>query len=592
MQPWWWSSVSTKRRITSISILEEVDVVSCRQGAKQIAAWLGLSALEQIRLATSVSELARNVYQYAGSGVFHFDLRCDARGLVTGICFDAVDQGNGIAEIAQILDGSYISPTGMGVGLRGAQRLMDEFDIDTGSQGTRISACKAVYPPRPLPSEQSIQQIRRQLQSEGAADPYVELQVRGSELLLTSAELQSKQKELEATNQELENTNKGVVALYSELEKASSELKDASEARSRFFSNMTHEFRTPINIIENISKLLLSGVDGALNTEQNKQVRFIADAASDLSGLVNELLDLAEAESGRMEVLAERFELSGFLEQLRQFTGALAMRYPQLGWTIHEPAFDLPLETDRNRLFQIMRNLITNAFKYTREGSVSVRCFQPDEHTLEFVVEDTGVGISVENQARIFEEFARIRAPGLQVHGNGLGLPLALRLANLLKGDISLSSEPGRGSRFHVQVAREYNQRQPALISLAGTTILVIDDSAADRYLINHLLQPFEPVIIEADCASASIDKLHAVRPDIIILDLDLPDISGEDLLESMDWSMHARVLVNTAKQMADGERARLGSRCQAILDKSQPNHAETLLHHVQRLAGRYHDAK
>ncbi|MGA4635749.1 ATP-binding protein [Pseudomonas solani] len=582
---------SEKRRITSVSIINEVDVVSCRQSAKQIAAWLGLSPLEQIRLATSVSELARNVYQYAGGGVFNFDLHLDSRGLVKGICFDALDKGGGIPHIDRILDGSYISPTGMGVGLRGAQRLMDEFQIDTSTRGTHIRACKTVHPPRPLPDEHSIQQIRRQLQAEGAADPYLELQVRGSELLLTTAELQGKQQELEATNLELENTNKGVVALYSELEKASSELKDASEARSRFFSNMTHEFRTPINIIENISKLLLSGVDGTLNTEQHKQMRFIADAASDLSELVNELLDLAETESGRMEVVPERFQLSDFLDQLRQFTGALAMRYPELTWEIAEPAFDLPLDTDRNRLFQIMRNLISNAFKYTPRGSVTLRCFQPDEDNLEFVVEDTGIGISVENQSRIFEEFARIRAPGMQVHGNGLGLPLALRLANLLKGDIHLSSEPGRGSRFHAQVAREYNQRQPVLASLAGTTILVIDDSPADRYLISHLLQPYEPVIIEAENASSSIDKLHAVRPDIIILDLDLPDISGEDLLESMDWSMHSRVLVNTAKQMNDDERALLGSRCQAILNKSHPNHAETLLHHVQRLAGRYHDA-
>ena len=490
---------------------------------------------------------------------------------------------SGIAEIAQILDGSYVSPTGMGVGLRGAQRLMDEFEIDTGSRGTRISACKAVYPPRPLPSEQSIQQIRRQLQSEGAADPYVELQVRGSELLLTSAELQSKQQELEATNQELENTNKGVVALYSELEKASSELKDASEARSRFFSNMTHEFRTPINIIENISKLLLSGVDGCSTPSRTSRCASSPMRRPISPGWSTNCWTSRKPSPGAWKCFPNASSSASSSNSCASSPGPWPCATRT--WTIHEPAFDLPLETDRNRLFQILRNLITNAFKYTREGSVSVRCFQPDEHNLEFVVEDTGVGISVENQARIFEEFARIRAPGVQVHGNGLGLPLALRLANLLKGDISLNSEPGRGSRF-VQVAREYNQRQPALVSLAGTTILVIDDSAADRYLINHLLQPFEPVIIEADCASASIDKLHAVRPDIIILDLDLPDISGEDLLESMDWSMHARVLVNTAKQMDDGERARLGSRCQAILDKSQPNHAETLLHQVQRLAG------
>jgi signal transduction histidine kinase len=583
--------VSTNRRITTVSITHEVDVVACRQSAKQIAAWLGLSNLEQIRLATSVSELARNIYQYVGSGTFHFDLRQNAKELVDAIVFEAIDQGHGILDIERILDGSYVSPTGMGVGLRGAQRLMDEFDIQTGPQGTCIRAVKSVHPPRPFPDEEKIQEIRRQLQSHGAADPYVELQVRGAELLLTSAELRGKQDELEATNLELENTNKGVVALYSELEKASQELQEASDSKSRFFSNMTHEFRTPINIIENISKLLLKGADGPLNAEQFKQVRFISSAASDLSDLVNELLDLAEAESGRMEIVPARFSLMEFIEQLRQFTGALSMRYPSIDWHILPISVDVILDTDRNRLFQIMRNLITNAFKYTPQGSVTVRCFQPAPNTIEFMVEDSGVGIDAADQARIFEEFARVRIPGLaHVQGNGLGLPLAARLAVLLKGDIELSSEVGQGSRFTARIAQQYEQRSgdPMQLDLSGITVLIIDDNDADRYLVQRLLAPYHPIVIEAESASASIDKLHAVRPDIILLDLDLPDIYGADLLDSMDWSMHSRVLVNTAKLLSDAERERLLAQCQGILIKTQPDYADTLLYNVQRLAGSY----
>jgi signal transduction histidine kinase len=583
--------VTQLRRITTVSIHHEVDVVTCRQSAKKIAAWLGLSNLEQIRLATSVSELARNIYQYVGAGLFHFDLRKDSNGRVDAIGFEAVDQGTGISDIERILNGSYVSPTGMGAGLRGAQRLMDEFDLQTGTGGTCIRALKAVYPPRPFPNEAQIQDIRRQLQSDGACDPYLELEVRGSELLLTSSELHNKQQELEATNLELENTNKGVVALYSELEKASHELQQASDSKSRFFSNMTHEFRTPINIIENISKLLLKGADGELNPEQTKQVRFISSAANELSELVNELLDLAEAESGRMEIAASRFSLLEFMEQLRQFTGALSMRYPSIEWQIIPIPVDVNLDTDRNRLFQILRNLITNAFKYTPQGSVSVRCFQPDRDSVEFMVEDTGVGIDQTNQARIFEEFSRVRIPGLaHVQGNGLGLPLAVRLAHLLKGEIDLRSALGQGSRFTVRIAREYQERQADLstLDLGGVTVLIIDDNEADRYLVRHLLEPYHAVIIEAHSAGASIDKLHAVRPDIILLDLDLPDIYGADLLDSMDWGMHSRVLVNTAKLLDEPERARLTTQSSAILIKTQPDYAESLLHHVQRLAGSY----
>jgi signal transduction histidine kinase len=582
------------RRIVSIEIREEVDVVTCRQSAKRIAAWLDLSQLEQIRFATSVSELARNIYQYAGQGVFLFELVENKAGQLCGLRFIAEDHGPGIAAINSILDGSYISPTGMGVGLRGAQRLMDDFEIHTSDSGTRIRGVKAIYPPRTYPSVAQFQEIREQLQSDGVADPYVELQVRGKELLLTTAELQNKQFELEATNLELENTNKGVVALYSELEKATDELRTASQSKSRFFANMTHEIRTPINIVENISKMLLKGVDGPLNPEQYKQVAFISEAASELSELVNELLDLSEAESGRIEITPVRFTLVDFVEQLRQFTGALAQRYPALAWEVLGATHDVVLETDRHRLFQIMRNLIGNAFKYTPSGKVSVRTYLPDGQSVEFLVEDTGIGIEAENHSRVFEEFLRVRTPATpQIQGTGLGLPVAQRLAHLLRGEISLDSELGRGSRFLLQIARVYDQQapEPAAIDLSGINILLIDDSEADRYLLSRLLQPYHPVIIEAVNATSSIDKLHAVRPDIIFLDLDLPDISGEDLLDSMDWSMHARVLINTSKPLAGPALEHLRRHSRAILNKSHPDYAEQVLQHVRRLAEEQRDA-
>ncbi|TLX56786.1 histidine kinase [Stutzerimonas nosocomialis] len=579
--------MSETRLLTTVSIRSEVDVVSCRQCAKQIADWLGLSKLEQIRIATSISELARNVYQYARQGGFAFYLQSNARGQLTALVIESRDKGPGIPHLDRILDGSYESSTGMGVGLAGARRLMDDFEIETSPQGTLVRVAKRVHPPRPYPSEQQTQALRDALTREGTVDPYQEIQVQGEELLLTTAELLTKQQELEATNLELETTNKGVVALYSELEKTAQELQQAGESKSRFFSNMTHEFRTPINIIENISKLLLNGVDGQLNQEQLKQVRFISDAATELSELVNELLDLAEAQSGRMDINPQRFSLVDFMQQLRQFSGALSMRYPRITWGVQVPSQDVWLNTDRNRLFQIMRNLIGNAFKYTPQGSVTVRVYQPDADNLEFLVEDTGVGIAENDQQRVFEEFCRIRSQGLtHIEGTGLGLSLAQKIATLLKGQISLTSKLGEGSRFYVQLPCEYDKRETggSEFSLVDTTILLIDDNEADRYLVIKTLAPYDPVIIEAETARASIDRLHSVRPDIILLDLDLPDISGEDMLESMDWSMHQRVIINTAKPLDADDRERLLTMCHAILDKSQVDYHEALLRSVQQL--------
>lgn len=575
--------------LLTLALRSEQDIVHCRQAAKRLAAALEWPVLEQIRLATAVSELARNIHQYAGSGHFDFALlRDDGQRLrLRGLEVRAVDQGPGIAEMDAIRAGSYRSNTGMGIGLRGAQRLFDDFDIQTSPAGTRITARK-YQAPRPFPDADLLQALTADLQGSPPPDPYQQIRLQSEELLLTNTELQLRQSELEVTNKELENTNQGVVALYSELEKATQELKEASEAKTRFFSNMTHEFRTPINIIENVAKLLASGVDGALNAEQQRQVRFISDAALELANLVSELLALAEVQSGRLTIVPQPFPLGPFVDRLEQFAAALAPRYPQVSFSVAPPPAEVLLDTDESRLFQVLRNLISNAFKYTPRGQVRIQVFQPDDASLEFLVEDSGIGIAAADQQKIFEEFERIRSPHLtHIEGTGLGLPLAQRLAVLLRGELSLDSEVGRGSRFTLRLPRHYANHRAAEPEpdLSGLTVLVIEDNEGDRYLVRRTLERLNPVLLEADSARSSLDRLNAVRPDIIILDLDLPDINGEDLLASMDWSMHRRVLINTAQPLDEAGRQRLQDYCHAILFKHAPDHAERLLAEVCALA-------
>lgn len=573
--------------LLTLALHSEQDIVHCRQAAKRLAAALEWPALEQIRLATAVSELARNIHQYAGSGHFDFALLRGEDQRLRGLEVRAVDQGPGIAEMEAIRAGSYRSSTGMGIGLRGAQRLFDDFDIQTSPAGTSITARK-YQAPRPFPAAELLQALTAELQGSPPPDPYQQIRLQSEELLLTNTELQVRQTELEVTNKELENTNQGVVALYSELEKATQELKEASEAKTRFFSNMTHEFRTPINIIENVAKLLASGVDGALNAEQQRQVRFISDAALELANLVSELLALAEVQSGRLTIVPQPFALGPFIDRLEQFAAALAPRYPQISFSVAPPPAGVLLDTDESRLFQVLRNLISNAFKYTPRGQVRIQVFQPDDASLEFLVEDSGIGIAAADQQKIFEEFERIRSPHLtHIEGTGLGLPLAQRLAVLLRGELSLDSEVGRGSRFTLRLPRHYASHRAAEPEpdLSGLTVLVIEDNEGDRYLVRRTLERLNPVLLEADSARSSLDRLNAVRPDIIILDLDLPDINGEDLLASMDWSMHRRVLINTAQPLDEAGRQRLQDYCHAILFKHAPDHTERLLAEVCALA-------
>lgn len=573
--------------LLTLALHSEQDIVHCRQAAKRLAAAMEWPVLEQIRLATAVSELARNIHQYAGSGHFDFALLRGEDLRLSGLEVRAVDQGPGIAEMEAIRAGSYRSSTGIGIGLRGAQRLFDDFDIQTSPAGTCITARK-YQAPRPFPEAEQLQALTAELQGSPPPDPYQQIRLQSEELLLTNTELQVRQSELEVTNKELENTNQGVVALYSELEKATQELKEASEAKTRFFSNMTHEFRTPINIIENVAKLLASGVDGALNAEQQRQVRFISDAALELANLVGELLALAEVQSGRLTIVPQPFALGPFIDRLEQFAAALAPRYPQVSFSVAPPPAGVLLDTDESRLFQVLRNLISNAFKYTPRGQVRIQVFQPDDASLEFLVEDSGIGIAAADQQKIFEEFERIRSPHLtHIEGTGLGLPLAQRLAVLLRGELSLDSEVGRGSRFTLRLPRHYASHRAAEPEpdLSGLTVLVIEDNEGDRYLVRRTLERLNPVLLEADSARSSLDRLNAVRPDIIILDLDLPDINGEDLLASMDWSMHRRVLINTAQPLDEAGRQRLQDYCHAILFKHAPDHAERLLAEVCALA-------
>ncbi|GGK08844.1 ATP-binding response regulator [Pseudomonas matsuisoli] len=575
------------RHLISLPIETEQDIVHCRQSAKRLAAKMHWNTLDQIRLATAVSELARNIYQYAGKGTFKFSLAVNARGQLCGIGIRAEDKGPGIAQLNAIRAGTYRSPTGMGVGLRGAQKLLDDFEIESSSTGTCIQACK-YQSPHAFPDDATLTLLIAELSGAEKPDPYQQIRQQSAELLITNTELHTKQQELEATNKELENTNQGVVALYSELEKTAHDLQEASTAKSRFFSNMTHEFRTPINIIENVSKLLASGVDGSLNSEQLRQVRFISNAAVELSNLVSELLALAEVQSGRLAIDPQPFELVAFVERLDDFAAAMAPRYPNVSYEVVKPKAELKLETDESRLFQILRNLISNAFKYTPAGHVRIQVFQTDDATVEFLVEDNGLGIAPENRQKIFEEFGRIKSPHLtHIEGTGLGLPLAQKLAVLLKGELLLESEEGQGSRFTARIPRQFQPAKADTVApdLSGTTILVIDDSEADRYLVRRTLEPCNPVLIEADSARASLDRLNAVRPDIILLDLDLPDISGEDLLASMDWSMHQRVLINTANPLDETALARLQGHCRAVLFKHQADHAERLLAEVRDLA-------
>nr|WP_225955263.1 ATP-binding protein [Kibdelosporangium phytohabitans] len=295
------------------------------------------------------------------------------------------------------------------------------------------------------------------------------MRVQNDELLLTLDRLERHQgelvrlnEELEETNTgvvalygeltaELEQTNRGVVALYGELEDRSRQLKDANEAKARFWSNISHELRTPINSVIGLTRLLLGPGASPLDAEQRQQVSMIADSGETLLSLVHELLDIAKAESGKLEPHPADTDLKDLFGQLR---GTLAPLVPSdaVALVVDDPPAPAVVVTDETLLSRILRNLVSNGLKFTESGQVRLTADHHDG-VWRFRVTDTGIGIPEHEQERVFEEFHQVPNP-LQARsgGTGLGLPYARRLTEILGGQLRLDSTLGRGTRVVVEI--------------------------------------------------------------------------------------------------------------------------------------------
>lgn len=256
--------------------------------------------------------------------------------------------------------------------------------------------------------------------------------------------------ENDALRAELDETNQGVLALYAELDNQAEQLRQASELKSRFLSYMSHEFRTPLGSILSMTRLLDDELDGPLTTEQHKQLAFVSSAARDLSDMVDDLLDLAKIEAGRITISPAWFELMDLFSALR------GMFRPIVDTTEADLIFEAPegmprLYTDDKKLAQILRNFISNALKFTPRGEVRVTAQMEGADRVRFAVSDTGIGIPEELQNVLFEDFAQIDSPlQKRLRGTGLGLSLCRQFAHLLGGEVGLESSAGVGSVFHV----------------------------------------------------------------------------------------------------------------------------------------------
>lgn len=439
-------------RIVRQSVAIELDVVAARQRAREIAVLCGFGMQDQVRIATTVSELARNVYHYAQGGNIEFSI--ENAGPVQALQIVISDQGPGIGNLDIILSGHYQSQTGSGMGILGARRLMDRCDIDTGAgRGTRITLQKNLPADAPRLSASMIGALCARLAARAPDSMLGEVQQQNQDLLRTLDELKTRQEELLMLTRQLEETNRGVTALYAELDEKNGHLRHADQMKSRFLSNMSHEFRTPLSSIRALSRILLAGTDGELSSEQEKQVRFILHGTISLNEMVDDLLDLAKIESGKVDVKAATFLVADLFSTLRGMLHPLLVG-SSLKLVFHEPDSGATLHTDQGKLSQILRNFVSNAIKYSEQGEINVRGeMLPGFDAMRFTVSDTGIGIEARYLETIFEEFSQIESHlQTKVKGTGLGLPLCRKLGELLGGSVSVASTPGAGSVFSVTV--------------------------------------------------------------------------------------------------------------------------------------------
>ncbi len=579
-------------RLIAIGLHHEDDVVLARQAAREVSAALGFDSQDQVRVATAASELARNAFRYAGGGDVTFELAPGSGHLDQAqiLTIEVTDHGPGIPDLDRVLRGRYVSSTGLGLGLVGTQRLMDDFKIDTAPlKGTTVRVGKHLSPRKHF-TENELQGIVKRLNSAKARDPLTELEQQNRELMAALEQLRHRSGELDHLNRELDDTNRGVVALYAELDERADFLQRTSELKTRFLSNMSHEFRTPLNSIISLSQLLMDRVDGDLSSEQEKQVTYIRRSAETLLELVTDLLDLAKIESGKVTVRPNEFDVDGLFGALRGMLRPL-LTNPNVILTFEDAPEIKTLFTDESKVSQILRNFISNALKFTQSGEVNVSA-RPGQHdTVIFSVRDSGIGIARADQLRVFEEFTQIDSPlQRQTKGTGLGLPITKKFAELLGGSVSLESEQGIGSTFSAIIPRVYSEgiegpgesgtaAAPGLRE-SSPTVLIIDDEEISRYVLRNLLRASNLRVVEANGGANGIQIAESRRPSAIFLDLIMDGMQGEEtlaLLKQNPATASIPVIIHTSKALSAGEREELLLHAIAIVSKSSSSREESL---------------
>jgi signal transduction histidine kinase len=442
--------------IARVEIRFEQDVVHARRRARLIAEMLGFDRKDQTRISTAVSEIARNAFQYGHGGATEFSV--EGAPPAQSLAIVVRDQGPGIPNLDAILKGNYTSGTGLGLGIVGSQRLMDQCHVETlAGQGTNVTLRKVLPFVAPPVTPAVLRRVSEALSAARIDSPLEEIRAQNQELLATLELLRERDEEVTRVNRELNETNTGVIALYAELERNTQRIQHAEQmlrARNEelkdFAHTVAHDLKAPLRGIAGYAQELERKHKVGLGERAQFCLGQIVTASTSLDRLIEDLLRFARLDAEAPSLTD--VDLPGLIAAILNERSATIAEY-QAEVTLH-----LPVKTVRTwerGMVQVIANLFDNALKYSRK-TIPPRIRIRAEETgsgWRLTVSDNGIGFDMANHDRIYGLFTRLVRPD-EFEGTGAGLAIAKKIVEKLGGSIRAESHPGQGADFRVELPR------------------------------------------------------------------------------------------------------------------------------------------